>query len=129
MRIPGPCLVCGVATDIPSALLLSSKQGALSEYTRVPAQLIRAKPAYLKITEAAGLGLAGSTAYHALFVNFKLEPGQHLFINGGSTAVGIYAIQLAKALGCTVTVSGSSKKEEFLRSLGVDNVRIFICSI
>ena len=63
------------------------------------------------------------TAYHALFHDLKLEPGQSLFINGGSTAVGIFAIQLAKAHGCTVTVSASTGREEFLRSLGIDNVR------
>ena len=64
----------------------------------------------------------GATAYRALFHDLKLQPGQHLFINGGSSAVGLFAIQLAKAIGCTVTVSASGKKEEFLRSLGVDHV-------
>lgn len=95
----------------------------MCQYTRVPAQLVMPKPPSLKTTEAAGIGLAGATAYHALFHDLKLEPGQSLFINGGSTSVGIFAIQLAKANGCTVTVTGSTRKEEFLRSLGVDHVR------
>ena len=84
--------------------------------------MVLPKPSQLKTTEAAGLGLVGATAYHAIFHDLKLEPHQHLFINGGSTAVGIFAIQLTKALGCMVTVSASGKKEEFLRSLGVDKV-------
>ena len=76
----------------------------------------------MKATEAAGLGLAGLTAYQALFKVAMLEPGQSIFINGGSTAVGIYAIQLAKAIGCIVTVSASGKRKELMHSLGVDHV-------
>jgi NADPH:quinone reductase-like Zn-dependent oxidoreductase len=94
----------------------------MCEYARLPAQFVLPKPTAVKTTEAAGITLAGVTAIHALFHDLKLEPGQSLFINGGSTAVGIYAIQLAKAHGCTVTVTGSEKKEGFLRSLGVDHV-------
>lgn len=105
---------------IPLPRQQSSKQGALCEYTRVPARLVFPKPAHVKTTEAAGLGLAGMTAYHALFGTAQLEPGQRVFVNGGSTAVGIYAIQLARALGCTVDASASGKKEAFLKGLGVD---------
>ncbi|GJE86887.1 NAD(P)-dependent alcohol dehydrogenase [Phanerochaete sordida] len=105
---------------IPLPLKLSTKQGALCEYVRVPAQLVIPTPPGVKTTEAAGLGLAGMTAYHALFATTRLEPGQHLFVNGGSTAVGMLAIQMAKALGCTVGASASGKKEGFLRGLGVD---------
>lgn len=108
---------------IPTALKIKSKQGALCEYVRVPARLVLPKPAHLKPTEAAGLALAGGTAYHALHTVLKLEPGQRLFINGGSTSVGIYAIQMARALGCSVAASASPKKEEFVRSLGADTVR------
>ena len=52
----------------------------------------------------------------------KLEGGQSLLINGGTTAVGMVAVQLAKAIGARVTVTGSAKREEFLRELGVDRV-------
>ncbi|EKM55673.1 uncharacterized protein PHACADRAFT_195714 [Phanerochaete carnosa HHB-10118-sp] len=105
---------------IPIPTQFLSRQGALCEYARVPAQLMLPKPPNVKTTEAAGLGLVGATAYHALFQSAKLEPGQSIFVNGGSTAVGIVAIQMAKALGCTVGASASGKKEEFLRGLGVD---------
>lgn len=106
-----------------TGLKIKTRQGAFSQYTRLPATHVVPRPQFLKPTEAAGLGLAGLTAYEALLNVGKLQPGQHLFINGGSTAVGIVAIQLAKALGCTVTVTASSKREDFVRSLGADNVR------
>jgi NADPH:quinone reductase-like Zn-dependent oxidoreductase len=95
----------------------------MCEYARVPAQLVVPRAPNVKVTEAAGLGLAGCTAYHALFHVLKVEPGQSVFVNGGSTAVGMFAIQLAKAIGCTVTVTASEKREEVLRSLGADHVR------
>lgn len=111
-------------TGSMTALTLKSHQGSLAQYTRLPASYVVPRPAELSPTEAAGLSLAGLTAYQALFNIAKLEQGQHLFINGGSTAVGIAAIQLAKAIGCTVTASASEKREPLLRSLGVDNVRM-----
>ena len=92
------------------------------------AHLLLPKPAHIKTTEAAGLSIAGATAYRALFRDAKLEPGQSVFVNGGSTAVGIFAIQLAKALGCTVGASASGKKEEFLKGLGIDRVRAYMLS-
>jgi NADPH:quinone reductase-like Zn-dependent oxidoreductase len=68
------------------------------------------------------------TAYQALFDVGKLQPGQKVFINGGSTSVGIYAIQFAKAIGCEVHASASGKNEEFLKGLGVDKVLGFCSS-
>ncbi|KAG8215506.1 hypothetical protein J3R82DRAFT_9151 [Butyriboletus roseoflavus] len=45
---------------------------------------------------------------------------QSIFINGGSTSVGIYAIQLAKALSFHVTTSASARNKSFVRSVGAD---------
>ena len=106
------------------ALTFKSHQGSLAQYTRLPASHVVPRPPTLSPTEAAGLTLVGLTAYQALFTIAKLEEGQHLFVNGGSTAVGIAAIQLAKAVGCTVTASASDKREPLLRSLGVDNASV-----
>jgi NADPH:quinone reductase-like Zn-dependent oxidoreductase len=52
----------------------------------------------------------------------KLEEGQCIFINGGSSSVGAFAIQIAKAKGCKVYASASGKNEEFVRGLGADEV-------
>ncbi|EMD32979.1 hypothetical protein CERSUDRAFT_118408 [Gelatoporia subvermispora B] len=95
-------------------------QGALSEYTRLPASNLLARSADMPPTQAAGLAMAGLTAYQALFRVGGLQPGQTVFVNGGSTSVGAFAIQLAKAAGCTVTASASGKNEQFVRGLGAD---------
>ncbi|KAI0086310.1 hypothetical protein BDY19DRAFT_960779 [Irpex rosettiformis] len=106
---------------VSADVTFKTQQGALQEYLVAPASHVVSRPANLKPTEAAGLALVGLTAYQCLFNIAKLEPGQSIFINGGSTSVGIAAIQLAKAIGCTVTVSASGQKEELLKSLGVDH--------
>jgi NADPH:quinone reductase-like Zn-dependent oxidoreductase len=45
-----------------------------------------------------------------------------VFINGGSSSVGAFAIQIAKAKGINVVASASAKNEELVRSLGADEV-------
>ena len=105
------------------ALTFKSHQGSLAQYTRLPASHVVPRPPTLSPTEAAGLTLVGLTAYQALFTIAKLEEGQHLFVNGGSTAVGIAAIQLAKAHGARVVTTASGKNEDFVKNLGADKVR------
>lgn len=97
--------------------------GALAEYTKVSASRAVLRPKNVTPTEASGFPIAGLTAYQALFHIAKLEGGQSVFINGGSTAVGSFAIQLAKARGARVATSASSKNEQYVRGLGADEVR------
>ncbi|KAI0933956.1 hypothetical protein AcW1_005634 [Taiwanofungus camphoratus] len=105
---------------LPVPLVLKHRHGVLAEYTRVPASHLIHRPPNVTPVQAAGITLVGMTAYQALFHVAKLEPEQHLFVNGGSTAVGAFAIQLAKAIGCKVTASASGKNEEYVCSLGAD---------
>jgi len=51
-----------------------------------------------------------------------LEPEQTVLINGGSSAVGVYAIQLAKAKGARVVATASAKNEALVKRLGADEV-------
>lgn len=101
-----------------------SGQGALAQYAYVSVKTITHRPEDISPIEASGIAIVAMTAYTALYQVGKLEAGQRIFINGGTTSVGIYAIQFAKALGCKVYASASGKNEKFLKSLGVDEVRI-----
>ncbi|KAI0266575.1 hypothetical protein BC834DRAFT_875224 [Gloeopeniophorella convolvens] len=105
---------------IPLGHALQTREGALAEYVVVPDNCLGRRSPSIKPTEAAGIAVAAMTAYEALIVAAKLEEGQSVFINGGSTSVGIWAIQLAKAVGARVVVSGSEKNREFLTNLGID---------
>lgn len=52
----------------------------------------------------------------------NLEAGQTILINGASTAVGSFAIQLAKLRGAKVIAVASGKNEQYVRGLGADEV-------
>lgn len=108
--------------SITSGLNIKTKEGALSEYTVVPADHITTRPPNITPTQAAGIALAGITAYQALFRIAKLEAGQTLFINGGSTSVGAFATIFAKSRGIKVVASASGKNEAFVRRMGADEV-------
>ena len=97
--------------------------GALAEYSKVSADCAAIRPKNVTPTEASGFPIAGLTAYQTLFHIAALEEGQSVFINGGSTAVGSFAIQLAKAKGARVAVSASGENEVYVRALGADEVR------
>lgn len=79
---------------------LRNGQGTLGSYVLTPDNGVVHRPPNVSAIEAAGLILCGYTAYHYLFGLAKLEEGQSVFVNGGSTGVGLFAIQIAKAHGC-----------------------------
>ncbi|KAF8911157.1 hypothetical protein CPB84DRAFT_1842406 [Gymnopilus junonius] len=105
---------------IPSNLFRKTNQGALAQYARVPADALVNRPPNVTPVQAAGLTLSGLTAHDIVFKIANVQSGQNVFINGGSTAVGAFAIQLAKIRGATVTASASGGKEQFVRDLGAD---------
>lgn len=95
-----------------------AKYGPWAEYALVPKNAIAAIPAGVNINDAATAGVAAITAYQTIIPHVK--PGDRVFINGGSGGVGVYTIQIAKLMGCHVTVSCSSANAELCRSLGAD---------
>ena len=109
---------------IPSPDAIKTGQGALAQYAYAPTKTIVHRPEGISPNEASGIPIVSLTAHTAVYQIGKLEAGQRIFVNGGTTSVGIYAIQFAKALGCRVYASASGKNEEFLRNLGVDEVGI-----
>ncbi|EIM82590.1 NAD-P-binding protein [Stereum hirsutum FP-91666 SS1] len=97
-----------------------TKEGALCEYIVVPAENITLRPSNITPTQASGISLTGMTAYQAIFQDGKLKAGQTLFVNGGSTSVGAFAIIFAKSRGIKVVASASGKNEAFVRRMGAD---------
>jgi len=79
-------------------------------------------PRGLGFTEVAGLPMAATTAWQALFELGRLRPGQRLLVNGGSSGVGHFAIQLARAHGAYVTAVCSDRNADFCKALGADEV-------
>ncbi|KAJ7504506.1 hypothetical protein B0H11DRAFT_1852923 [Mycena galericulata] len=98
----------------------SARHGALAQYAVLPSSSLALAPANVSAVEAAGLGIVVATAYQGLVTKLKIQSGQTVFINGGSTVVGMSGIQIAKSLGCKVVATASAKNKELLLGLGVD---------
>ncbi|MFP4431010.1 MAG: NAD(P)-dependent alcohol dehydrogenase [Spirochaetaceae bacterium] len=100
----------------------NARSGAFVEYTVVPAKDVGPKPASMSFEEAATLPVAGLTALQGLRDHGKLQAGEKVLITGASGGVGMFAVQIAKAMGARVTGVCSSAKVEMVRSLGADSV-------
>lgn len=108
---------------LDGAYAFRTGEGTLCQYIRVPTSMLALRPEGMSPTDAAALPLTGQTAWQALTKCARLEPDQYLLVDGGSTAVGMCAIQIAKARGARVAASTSGKNEALLKSLGADEVR------
>ncbi len=96
--------------------------GAYAEYAAAKEHKLAHKPASITYEEAAVASISGITALQALTDVGQVDAGQKVLVLGASGGVGSYAVQLAKALGATVTGVASSGKLDLVRSLGADDV-------
>ncbi|SFP20746.1 NAD(P)H-quinone oxidoreductase [Variovorax sp. 770b2] len=72
--------------------------------------------------DAASLPETFFTVWSNVFERGRLQKGETLLIQGGSSGIGVTAIQIAKALGATVIVTaGSDDKCEACKKLGADH--------
>ena len=96
--------------------------GSYADYCAAKAGQFALKPKSIGFTEAAGVPLAGLTAWTAIFADGKLQPGQRILIQGASGGVGSFAVQFAKAKGAYVIGTASADNLEYLKQLGADEV-------
>ncbi len=97
-------------------------RGAYAEYAVASQDTIAHKPENLTFEQAAVAAISGITALQALIDVGRVEPGMRVLIIGASGGVGTYAVQLAKAMGTTVTGVSSAAKADLVRSLGADRI-------
>lgn len=97
------------------------KWGTYSEFIVIPDSYLAEKPKNLSHEEAAGIPLAGLTAYQSLYDAGRLQENQSVLILGGSGGVGSFAIQLAKAKGAVVVGVASEKNHGYMKELGADH--------
>jgi NADPH:quinone reductase-like Zn-dependent oxidoreductase len=96
--------------------------GGFAEYVCVTASQVAVKPPRLAFAAAAASPVVGYTALQGLRYRGQVQPGQKALINGASGGVGMFALQLAKALGAEVTGVCSTRNLELVRSIGADHV-------
>ncbi|MEH2096568.1 NAD(P)-dependent alcohol dehydrogenase [Nostoc sp.] len=96
--------------------------GGYAEFAAVPESVVVLKPTNLSYEEAAAVPLAALTALQALRDQGNIQTGQSVLINGAAGGVGIFGVQIAKALGAVVTGVSSTKNLDLVKSLGADRV-------
>ena len=89
--------------------------------TAEPRQLVR-KPKNLDWAEAAGLPVAGLTAYQAIVEHLAVTAGDTVLVHGAAGGVGHLAVQIAVARGARVLGTGSPASQAFIESLGAEPV-------
>ncbi len=93
--------------------------GTLAEYLTISAENLITAPGHLTDEEAAGLPLAGLTAWRSLVTRGRAKSGDRVLVSGVGGGVALMALQLAVALGAEVYVTSSqSEKVERAISLG-----------
>lgn len=92
-----------------------------SEYAVAPAVQCLPVPEGVTVVEAAGLPETYCTVWANLFERGRLAAGETALIQGGTSGIGVAAIQLAKAFGARVlATAGSEEKCAACRRLGAD---------
>jgi NADPH2:quinone reductase len=96
--------------------------GGYAEYCTTPAAWCLPIPRGFTLEQAASLPETYFTVWNNVFDRARLAIGETLLIHGGTSGIGITAIQLAKAFGATVfTTAGSPEKVAFCREIGADH--------
>jgi len=95
--------------------------GGYAEYCAAPALQCLPVPRGLSLIEAASLPETFFTVWSNVFDRARLAPGETLLVQGGSSGIGVTAIQVAKAFGHKVFVTaGSDEKCHACAALGAD---------
>jgi len=100
--------------DPKRTLLTEKHQGTFADYVVVPARNAIPKPEGLSFAEAATMGTAWLTAYRMLFVKSGLRPGQTMLVQGASGGVSTALVQLGRAAGLRVWVTGRTEEKRAL---------------
>jgi NADPH:quinone reductase-like Zn-dependent oxidoreductase len=106
---------------IGDEVIATNVSGGYADHVIAEAADVGHKPATLSFEEAAGLILAGGTAWH-LLTNTDVGTDDTVLIHGAGGGVGLAAVQLAVARGATVIGTAGAAKHEQLRQLGATPV-------
>src|SRR6266851_3465617 len=98
--------------------LAPDRNGTYAEYTITTEAETAAKPRTLDHVQAATVGVAGLTAWRALFETAQLAAGQKVLIHRAAGGVGTFAVQFAHWKGAHVLGTASSKTRSSCGSLG-----------
>jgi NADPH2:quinone reductase len=117
---PDDLAAAGLRIGDPVCALVAG--GGYAQLCVAPAGQCLPVPAGLSMVEAASLPETFFTVWQNVFDIARLQPGETLLVQGGSSGIGVTAIMLAKALGSTVIVTaGSDDKCAACVAIGADH--------
>lgn len=97
--------------------------GGYAEYCAVPEGQCLPIPENLSFAEAASLPETFFTVWSNVFDRGQLKSGERFLVHGGTSGIGVAAIQLAKAFGAKVfCTAGSDEKCRFCEKLGAEAI-------
>jgi len=121
----GMCDACLAGEDnlcrVGGVLGETAVRGTYAEYIVLPERQLLKIPDHLSFEDAAAASLVFMTAYHSLITKGRLKPGETVLVLGAGGGANTAYIQLAKLIGATVYVVGSSdEKLAKAEELGAD---------
>lgn len=126
LEVAGTIAAVGAGVEawhVGDAVCALTPGGGYAEFCTTPAGFCLPLPQGLSMLEAASLPETFFTVWHNVFERGRLEAGESFLVHGGSSGIGLTAIQLAKAFGATVyTTVGNAEKAAFCRGIGADHV-------
>jgi NADPH:quinone reductase-like Zn-dependent oxidoreductase len=92
--------------DEVHALTPFDRDGVAAEYALAPAEVLAPKPRSLSHIQAAAVPMPWLTAWQALLVHGRLQPGERVAVTGARGGVGHVAVQLARSRGAILVEAG-----------------------
>ncbi|KMU81441.1 alcohol dehydrogenase [Coccidioides immitis RMSCC 3703] len=86
----------------PGDKVFGAGLGAYAEWIVVPARSLHHIPHNWTFEDAAGLAATANVAYGAVAIRGRVKEGDWVMVHGAAGGIGVYACQIAKALGAKV---------------------------
>jgi putative PIG3 family NAD(P)H quinone oxidoreductase len=124
LEVAGRIVAVGDGTrgwQLGDAVCALTPGGGYAQYCIAPASHCLPVPSGFGFVEAASLPEVMFTVWDNLLVRGSLRPGESVLVHGGSSGIGLCAIQLAKQFGALVhATAGTERKAQACRSVGAD---------
>ena len=124
LEVAGEIAAAGAGTNrfkIGDKVMALVNGGGYAQYCIADEPATLPLPEGLSMIEAAAVPEAFFTVSHNVFERARLQPGEWFMVHGGTSGIGVTAIQLAKAFGAKViATAGSADKCAACTRLGAD---------
>jgi len=125
LEVAGRIVALGAEVDgwhVGDEVCALTPGGGYAEYCTTPGAWCLPIPRGLSLEQAASLPENYFTVWNNVFDRARLAVGETLLVHGGTSGIGLTAIQLAKAFGATViATAGSAEKVAFCLTIGADH--------